>query len=62
MGKTLSPDGWAHKDGEPVEETQMPPGPFAITSMPAAPPVPPNRDIGHVGKTVAGATPMGDDE
>jgi hypothetical protein len=61
MGKTISPDGWAHKDGEPVQETQMPPGPFAITSMPVAPPVPPASHLGKLGNTVAGPT-GGDDE
>ena len=52
--------GFAHSDEETDPEHEMPPGPFAITSMPAVRPMRPYRPPSKLSRTVAEPTP-GDD-
>jgi len=59
-----SPDpdwaGFAHQEDDNDPDHQMPPGPFAITSMPAVPPQRYGPRMGKLDRTVAGPT-GGDD-
>lgn len=47
-------DGWAHNPGDVPDD--LPPGPFMIQSMPAAPPRPVIRPASKLARGVAPAT------